>query len=78
MHFLSIAILVLDPPRADWDFVKLFVQVNADTHTALIPGAASLPHLTAPGISECMLEDLLRPFAFFKYVCLTVPVEFCF
>jgi len=46
MHFLLIASLFLDPPSADWDCVKLFVRVCVDTHRALMPGTASVPHLT--------------------------------
>lgn len=46
MHFLLIPILVLDPPCADWDFVKLLVHVCVNAHTELMPGAASVPHPT--------------------------------
>lgn len=46
MNFLSIAVLVLDVPRTDWDFVKLFVRVCVEIDTTLMPGAVSVPQLT--------------------------------
>lgn len=58
MHILLIAILVLDPPSADWDLLNFLAHLCRHKYSVNARHClCSSPNLDL-GISECTLEDL--------------------